>query len=74
VTAQDAGLKILLADGTQTPKPRKSAETLGKRFAKKMQFLKGRESMPSSHFSLRIWEADSALVAFANIFVDNFTI
>ena len=36
VTAQDAGLKILTADGTQTPKPRKSAETLGKRFAKKV--------------------------------------
>ena len=35
-TVQDAGLKILIADGTQTPKPRKSAQTLGKRFAKKV--------------------------------------
>ena len=36
MTAQDAGLKILFADGTQTPKPRRSAETIGKRFAKKV--------------------------------------
>ena len=36
MTAQDAGLKILLASGTQTPKPRKSAATPGKRFAKKV--------------------------------------
>ena len=35
-TVQDAGLKILIADGTQTPKPRKSAATPGKRFAKKV--------------------------------------
>ena len=35
-TVQDAGLKILFAGGTRTPKPRKSAQTLGKRFAKKV--------------------------------------
>ena len=35
-TVQDAGLKILFAGGTKTPKPRKSAKTPGKRFAKKV--------------------------------------
>ena len=36
MTVQDAGFKIPIADGTQTPKPRRSAKTLGKRFAKKV--------------------------------------